>query len=73
MTARRGAGRGGNGRFFDYGELRHVVLALLDEQPRHGYDIIRAIDQRTGGGYCPSPGGHLPDPGAARGRRSRSR
>jgi DNA-binding PadR family transcriptional regulator len=48
--------RGGNGRFFDYGELRHVVLALLDEQPRHGYDIIRAIDQRTGGAYCPSPG-----------------
>jgi DNA-binding PadR family transcriptional regulator len=32
------------------------VLALLDEQPRHGYDIIRAIDQRTGGAYCPSPG-----------------
>jgi DNA-binding PadR family transcriptional regulator len=56
MTARHGAGRGGNGRFFDYGELRHVVLALLDEQPRHGYDIIRAIDQRTGGGYCPSSG-----------------
>jgi DNA-binding PadR family transcriptional regulator len=56
MTARHGTGRGGNGRFFDYGELRHVVLALLDEQPRHGYDIIRAIDQRTGGGYCPSPG-----------------
>jgi len=53
---RHGAGRGGNGRFFDYGELRHVVLALLDEQPRHGYDIIRAIDQRTGGAYCPSPG-----------------
>jgi DNA-binding PadR family transcriptional regulator len=53
---RHGAGRGGNARFFDYGELRHVVLALLDEQPRHGYDIIRAIDQRTGGAYCPSPG-----------------
>lgn len=44
------------GRFFDHGELRHVVLALLGEQPRHGYDIIRAIDQRTGGAYCPSPG-----------------
>lgn len=53
---RHRGGRGGNGRFFDYGELRHVVLALLDEQPRHGYDIIRAIDQRTGGAYCPSPG-----------------
>ncbi len=53
---RHGTGRGGNGRFFDYGELRHVVLALVDEQPRHGYDIIRAIDQRTSGAYCPSPG-----------------
>jgi len=47
---------GRRGRFFDHGELRHVVLALLGEQPRHGYDIIRAIEQRTGGAYCPSPG-----------------
>lgn len=51
-----GRGLGGGGRFFDHGELRHVVLALLAEQPRHGYDIIRAIDQRTAGAYCPSPG-----------------
>lgn len=49
-------GLGGGGRFFDHGELRHVVLALLSEQPRHGYDIIRAIDERTGGAYAPSPG-----------------
>src|SRR4051794_7318012 len=49
-------GRGGGGRFFDHGELRQVVLALLGEQPRHGYDIIRAIEQRTGGTYAPSPG-----------------
>ncbi len=49
-------GLGGGGRFFDHGELRHVVLALLAEQPRHGYDIIRAIDERTGGAYAPSPG-----------------
>jgi DNA-binding PadR family transcriptional regulator len=32
------------------------VLALLNEQPRHGYDIIRAIEERTGGAYAPSPG-----------------
>jgi len=48
--------RGKGGRLFDYGEFRHVVLTLLAEQPRHGYDIIRAIDQRTGSAYCPSPG-----------------
>ncbi len=53
---RAGHGLGGGGRFFDHGELRHVVLALLNEQPRHGYDIMRAIDERTGGAYCPSPG-----------------
>jgi DNA-binding PadR family transcriptional regulator len=53
---RFGGGRGGGGRFFDHGELRYVVLALLGEQPRHGYDIIRAIEQRTGGAYSPSPG-----------------
>lgn len=53
---RFGGGRGGGGRFFEHGELRHVVLALLGEQPRHGYDIIRALEQRTGGAYSPSPG-----------------
>lgn len=51
-----GGRRGGGGRFFDHGELRHVVLALLGEQPRHGYDIIRAVEDRTGGAYSPSPG-----------------
>ena len=53
---RHGWKRGKGGRLIDYGEFRHVVLTLLAEQPRHGYDIIRAIDQRTGGAYCPSPG-----------------
>ena len=53
---RHGWKRGKGGRLFDYGEFRHVVLTLLAEHPRHGYDIIRAIDQRTGGAYCPSPG-----------------
>ena len=55
-ASRSGWKRGRNGRLFDYGEFRHVVLTLLAEQPRHGYDIIRAIDQRTRGAYCPSPG-----------------
>ena len=53
---RPGWKRGKSGRLFDYGEFRHVVLTLLAEQPRHGYDIIRAIEQRTHGAYCPSPG-----------------
>jgi DNA-binding PadR family transcriptional regulator len=53
----RGPGeRGGRRRVFDGGELRLVLLALLEEQPRHGYDLIREIEERTGGAYAPSPG-----------------
>ena len=50
-------GPGGRiGRFLEHGDLRFVVLALLDEQPRHGYDLIRELEERTGGAYRPSPG-----------------
>ncbi len=41
---------------FDAGELRLVLLLLLEIQPRHGYDFIRDIEERTGGAYAPSPG-----------------
>lgn len=43
-------------RMFDGGELRLVLLKLIADQPRHGYDLIRAIEERTGGAYAPSPG-----------------
>ncbi len=54
----RGGGPGGRGpgRFFDTGELKFVVLHLLTEKPAHGYELIREIEQRLGGGYTPSPG-----------------
>lgn len=48
--------RGRGGRFFDQGDLRLVILALLAEQPRHGYEIIKAVEERLGGAYAPSPG-----------------
>ena len=48
--------RGRGGRFFDQGDLRLVILALLAEQPRHGYELIKAIEERLGGAYAPSPG-----------------
>lgn len=51
---RRHHGRGG--RLFDYGELRLVLLALIAERPRHGYELIKAIEDRAGGAYSPSPG-----------------
>ena len=52
----RTGGRGGRRRMFEGGELRLVILLLLEGEPRHGYDIIRDIETRTGGVYAPSPG-----------------
>lgn len=52
--------RGGRGRrarrMFEGGELRLVLLKLIADEPRHGYDLIRAIEELTGGEYAPSPG-----------------
>ena len=44
------------GRMFGSGELRLALLALINEEPRHGYELIRAIEDMTGGGYAPRPG-----------------
>jgi len=53
----RGAGRGrGRRRPLDHGDLRLLILKLISEEPRHGYDLIREIEARTGGAYVPSPG-----------------
>jgi DNA-binding PadR family transcriptional regulator len=41
---------------FDAGELRLVLLKLIGDQPRHGYDLIREIEALSGGAYVPSPG-----------------
>jgi DNA-binding PadR family transcriptional regulator len=51
-----GWGRRGRRRMFDSGELRLVLLKLIAEQARHGYDLIRAIEEMTHGSYAPSPG-----------------
>lgn len=60
MGAQRGLHgrhRGGRvGRFLEHGDLRFVVLALIAEQPRHGYELIKELEDRTGGAYRPSPG-----------------
>ena len=56
---RHHGGRGG-ARLFDHGELRYLLLHMLAEQPRHGYDLIRAIEDRMGGRYAPSPGAVYP-------------
>lgn len=51
-------GRGGFpfGRFVGEGELRLIVLSLIAETPRHGYEIIKALEERSRGFYSPSPG-----------------
>jgi DNA-binding PadR family transcriptional regulator len=51
-----GRGGGRRRRIFDQGELRLVLLKLIADQPRHGYELIRAIEELTGGVYVPSPG-----------------
>lgn len=44
------------GRFFDHGDLRYLILKLVADKPRHGYDLIKAIEEQFGGSYSPSPG-----------------
>lgn len=52
-----GGRRGRRGRrMFEAGELRLVLLKLISEAPRHGYNLIREIEELTGGEYAPSPG-----------------
>jgi DNA-binding PadR family transcriptional regulator len=52
-----GGGRGrGRRRVLDSGELRLVLLKLIADQSRHGYDLIRAVEEMTHGDYAPSPG-----------------
>jgi DNA-binding PadR family transcriptional regulator len=43
-------------RMLAQGDLRLLALALIAEQPRHGYEIIKVLEDKTGGWYAPSPG-----------------
>jgi DNA-binding PadR family transcriptional regulator len=58
----RWGGFGGprGGRPLGHGDLRLLLLALIGEKPRHGYDLIKAIEERFAGGYAPSPGAVYP-------------
>src|SRR5215510_4450988 len=44
------------GRKLGSGDLQLLILNLLAEQPRHGYEIIKALEERSAGFYSPSPG-----------------
>ena len=43
-------------RFFDHGDLRYLLLKLIADKPRHGYELIKDIEEELGGAYSPSPG-----------------
>ena len=51
-----GRGRGGRRRVVDGTELRLLLLTLIAGEPRHGYELIRAVEDMSGGAYAPSPG-----------------
>lgn len=56
-----GPGGGGGdwfrvGRMLAQGDLKLLALELIAEQPRHGYELIKLIEEKTGGWYSPSPG-----------------
>jgi DNA-binding PadR family transcriptional regulator len=44
------------GRWFESGEMKLVILRLIREKPRHGYEIIKALEERMAGCYTPSAG-----------------
>ncbi len=56
MGAMGGRGRQRRRRMFGAGELRLVLLKLIADEARHGYELIKAIEELTGGDYSPSPG-----------------
>ena len=55
MHAMRG-GPGRRGRLFDHGDLRLVALKHIADKPMHGYELIKAVEEASGGAYSPSPG-----------------
>lgn len=59
----RGGRDGGarmGGRMFGHGDLRLLLLALIEKEARHGYELIRVIEEMSGGAYTPSPGAIYP-------------
>ncbi len=53
-------GRFRGGRVFGHGDLKLILLSLIAEQPRHGYELIRTIEEMFDGAYAPSPGAVYP-------------
>jgi DNA-binding PadR family transcriptional regulator len=56
----QGGGRRFGGRMLGHGDLKLLLLALIEQQPRHGYELIRTIEEMFHGHYAPSPGAVYP-------------
>jgi DNA-binding PadR family transcriptional regulator len=56
----RGGRGGGGGRRFGPGDLRLLLLSLIEEKQRHGYELIKELELKFGGAYAPSPGSVYP-------------
>ncbi|MFE1627296.1 PadR family transcriptional regulator [Brevibacillus reuszeri] len=57
----RHGGRGGRGkRFFGRGDVKFALLELLATEPMHGYQMMKGLEEKTGGLYSPSPGSIYP-------------
>lgn len=54
------SGHGEGGRFFGRGDMKFALLMLLGERPMYGYEMIKALEERSGGFYTPSPGSIYP-------------
>ncbi|MCU5745434.1 PadR family transcriptional regulator [Staphylococcus sp. SQ8-PEA] len=55
-----GMARGGRDRFFKKGNLQYVILQMLGDEPKHGYQIIKELEEKFKGFYSPSPGSVYP-------------
>lgn len=57
------AGRGNRAfrwRIFERGDLKFVILRMVSEKPMHGYEVMQALEEESGGIYKPSPGSVYP-------------
>src|SRR5213595_1020567 len=49
-------GRSGRRQWFGAGDMKYVILKLLRDKPRHGYEVMKELEERMHGCYSPSPG-----------------
>src|SRR5262245_47684789 len=57
----RGPYRGGRRRqWFESGDMKYVILKLLKDKPRHGYEVMKELEDQMHGCYSPSPGSVYP-------------